>query len=251
MRQNVVWIDDHLKYALHHELRHFGFIFGTKQRARVSDAAFSQNRYFRGNSSSHPVFTLRDVAWHLQVYMPRLVLGCVADAFLRADPCLKNQFKNKTQFNAAMQKVPSAYGKALANHHGGSLDIQVRLDLGKELWGIAQTRLKNLVDFFSGFNGTFLAAWTDGKLGAAATEYVPMAKPSFREAVEGIGNSPEFTAKRTEYTGDLRNCVTILTEDFLDYIEYTHAWREIVYTVRTQITRSRLPNQPPLPFQMT
>jgi hypothetical protein len=124
--------------------------------------------------------------------------------------------------------------------------------VGERLWSTAQARLACLVDFFSEFRKTFLGAWTDGGLGIA-TPYVPMAKPSFRQAVDEIRNAPppDFSKERAQPADDLRSCITILVEDFLDYIEYTHVWREIVYTVRTHITRSRLPGERPLPFQLT
>jgi hypothetical protein len=69
--------------------------------------------------------------------------------------------------------------------------------------------------------------------------------------VEQLGDCPDFSRPCAGNAGALRTCITILIEDFLDYIEYTHAWREIVYTVRTQIARSRLPDQARLPFQLT
>ena len=66
MHLNVMWIDDHLKYALHDELGHFGRWTRTHHhyRARVSDARFTQLRHARRDGS--PLFTYKDVKWHLQ-----------------------------------------------------------------------------------------------------------------------------------------------------------------------------------------
>ncbi len=87
MRKSIMWIDDHLKYSLHHSLKHFGYVQNSLQKARLEDAKFFQERYKDGINPMN----LENVRWHLSTYFPRLLFGCIADKWLRGSPLLKRK----------------------------------------------------------------------------------------------------------------------------------------------------------------
>lgn len=79
-RQNVSWIDDHLKYALHRELQHFSqeptYKEGRKITARVVEAEVLKSRPSAQNVG---FYTLGN-------YLPTLLFGTVMDAWIQPDP---------------------------------------------------------------------------------------------------------------------------------------------------------------------
>lgn len=153
MHQNVMWIDDHLKYALHHELRHFGFIRGTQQVARIKDIYFKQSRHLPDKK-----ITLFDVRWHVRDYLPRLVLGCIADKWLRENEGLKQSFCNLSgkQVVDLFKNVPGTYTKYFIDNVG--INSTSHTDFKKKLWELAYARLKEIIDLFGDnkYSETFL-----------------------------------------------------------------------------------------------
>lgn len=226
MRQNVVWIDDHLKYALHHELGHFGYKFGTRQVGRVRDVWFSQDRY---EAPPKPA----DVEQEVYSYLPRLVLGCVADSWLRGTPDLKVRHKSRRSFEDAMKHVPGVYGEAFRKFVGRPLSDNDRQEVGSHLWNTAEIRIKEIIVFFSEFKKTFLKAFVDG-----SDVEIPLpnfARNGLRKANEEVdwGNVPDFR-HTTPLPEDptLRESIAALVSDFLDYIEFVRLWPEAVFASR-------------------
>jgi hypothetical protein len=66
----VVWIDDHIKHLLHHN------IDPRVQTLRVPRADFVQDRYPGGRRNR---VVGRDLIWHQTTYLERLIMGCVLD----------------------------------------------------------------------------------------------------------------------------------------------------------------------------
>jgi len=168
MRQNVMWIDDHLKYSLHHELGHFDIHIGEVGHARVGAAQFDQLRL-----DSAP--TYNDVRWHIKNYMLRLLMGCVADGWLRAVPALKKALTKqhtRQQLQQAKkllrQHVPHLYAseflETMLGVHASSPDPDRRKRFKQLLWESALARLKYVVECWSRpeFKGTFLDLFVSG-----------------------------------------------------------------------------------------
>jgi hypothetical protein len=251
MRQNIIWIDDHLKYALHHELRHFGFRKGTGQVARV-DATFKQSRH---NKKDEP--NLKDVKWHLQYYMMRLILGCVVDKWLREIPEIKLKISAK-RFNELMEdekeenglKSPGAYASKFQNvllYGWGPDEEKSKKDLKNNLWRLARQRLNEIVDQWKqGYEGTFLELY----MSAPSSRFSEFLPESIREGglVKAVERMPddypqeisldELTKKKQiEYT--LEEAVVQLTEDFVDYIDLVRSWKDFIRATRNLLNWKR------------
>jgi len=251
MCQNVVWVDDHLKYALHHELRHFGHRHGTRQVARVRDAWFQQTRH-RGAP------TWQDLEWHLGSYLPRLLLGCLADAFLRENPRLKLSFATASEFDEVMTSSPGAYAHALIANAGRGLVEGARQELGAHLWKLARQRMKDVLDLFGRFPNTCLERFVVG-----VDERDPllpdMAPRGLRRANRDIKwkTVPPFTSRDAAERAARRHAsaaqtlelaVTSLIDDFLDYLDFTGLWSDLVFAVRHQLNQRNTANAEAVPI---
>jgi len=182
MRENVMWIDDHLKYALHHELRHFGSKQGKRHRARVKSALFIQNRHENG-------LTLKDVRFHTKYYMERLIRGCLVDSWLRADTRLNQDLSglSRRKFDEVMRTVAGPYSRVFrVRFRAGNLNLQAKRELKEKLWRRAQERLTDLVTAWSAppYDDTYLQAFVDGEETLRTCEFLPKVLPhGLREAV--------------------------------------------------------------------
>ena len=242
MRLHVMWIDDHLKYALHHELGHFGIHRRTHHTARAPGVSFAQSRYGDREGGTP---TLADVKWHIQTYLMRLILGCVADAWLREVPELKMRLPERTDaaYQKLMTNVPGPYADALFGAVlSGNRDSARENDRLRELlWQKARERLRTLEDLWSSehFHGTFLelfmrspAARPDRRF----DDFLPIAmRNGFSEAFTHLSeNRPDFRLATTYDAGSLPLdlAISVLIEDFVEYFDFVIFWRHFVASVR-------------------
>jgi len=244
MRQNVVWIDDHLKYSLHHELHHFGFCQDKDLVARVVDAPFQQTRH-----ANPKALRLYDARWHLREYLPRLVLGCVADAWLRADVRLKRKLEGLSlrQFKTVFNEVPGTYAKRYFDVViGGWPNVAAQRELRTDLWEKARTRLLALCSFFNHdeFRGTFLELFNSGprepwkRLGF----FQSIVPNGLEKAVESMPeNMPQRLKRKKSSTKmtvhSLTEAVLVLMDDFVTYMDFASFWRHFVFAVRSLLNR--------------
>lgn len=182
MRQNVMWIDDHLKWSLHHDLRHFGYLRSMTSRiTQIEEAVFLQERY----NSNRPI-DLSDVQWHLQNYMIRLLMGCVVDKWLRGTADLKKTrselsdivWEKKIPEWMKLQMLPASYAlmlqAVLLRGWGKAPEIETgvasaRNQFKNKLWREGIVRLREFVNEFTGdrenkslFPDTFLDLYLYG-----------------------------------------------------------------------------------------
>jgi hypothetical protein len=245
MRLNVVWIDDHLKYALHHELGHLGVRRRTRHSARVQKARFSQLR-----REGPP--TYENVRWHLQVYMLRLILGCVADAWLRNHPGLKRTLKElgRANYDALMMHVPGYYAREFLDvlPRGWSTDGKRKLDFQRGLWKAARVRLTEIVEAWDReeFRDTFLGVFVDGMSHPRHREfrdYLPKGiGAGLRVAVQQLpAEYPEALAIEGSIDDpDLDVALKVLVEDFVEYFELVLFWKYFTQSVRFMLNRDEL-----------
>lgn len=81
MEEQIVWIDDYLKRALHEDLRHLPSSNECKEDELYrccSKANFKQDRHPRGIGEG-------DLKWASDTYLPRLVYGCIMDSIIREE----------------------------------------------------------------------------------------------------------------------------------------------------------------------
>jgi hypothetical protein len=242
MRLHVMWIDDHLKYALHHELGHFGIRRRTHHTARLPNVSFAQSRHVNCHDG---VPTLNDVKWHLQTYMIRLILGCVADSWLRESSELKVKLKEQTDqaYEDLMTNVPGPYAAALfgAVLSGSSKDKSAMDRLRDTLWQAARVRLRSLDDLWSSddFHGTFLELFMKSPAGRPDRrfdDYLPVKmREGFKEAFNHLPKdrpNPRLAKTYDAAQLPLGVAISVLIEDFLEYLDFVIFWRHFVSSVR-------------------
>jgi hypothetical protein len=259
MHLNVMWIDDHLKYALHDELGHFGRWTRTHHRAvaRVRKATFSQLRH--PSREGDPLVTYRDIKWHLGTYMLRLVLGSVADFWLRARMELKQEtgVLSKEEYQTVVRSVPSPYAawfmEALPAGWDPSADNPVMDAVRQKLWEQALMRLKRAVEIWSepAFDQTFLGLFVKGSSHPKFREFkdfLPVGMPrGLREAVKGLPSRYEKAGRPPENPArddlQLEEALVTLLDDFLYYVKVVQFWPFFVQSVRNlQNQHARYPN---------
>jgi hypothetical protein len=161
MRLNVMWIDDHLKYALHDELGHFNIHIFEVGSARENNAGFYQSRHLFQPS-------LWDVRWHMRTYLMRLLLGCVADAWLRSAPCLKWSLPFEAPFVPSDwrngrawldERTPHAYAKSFLQILPRRLTTAEATKLKDQLWSIGRRRLFAVAQHWGGSSLRYDKKW--------------------------------------------------------------------------------------------
>lgn len=247
MRLNVMWIDDHLKYALHDELGHFGRWTRTHHphEARVPETRFCQLRH--ASQDGGPLFTYKDVRWHLQTYMLRLVLGCVADAWLREDPRVKLSTAElqPSEYERIARSVPGVYGEQFMGViPGGWSDSEdaATTGFGETLWRRARERLNQVVRAWGAdeYADTFLGLFVRGcehERYEEFSDFFPRGMPyGLQRAVEELADSyskaerPPPAAVLEE--PHLEEALAILVDDFVEYLSLVEVWPSFVQSVR-------------------
>lgn len=249
MHLNVMWIDDHLKYALHDELGHFGRWARTHHyhSARVSEAQFLQFRHARPKGG--PLFTYENVKWHIQTYMQRLLLGCVADAWLRAKPEVKHgtRLLDEKSYNSLVDSVPHIYGDTFMEVLPGGWDPspgKPTVDEFKQrLWEHGVARLRRTLECWSAdvYRDTFLGLFARGHTHPRYDEFrdvFPVRMPEgLAKAVEKLPSlcraAPRPPPQGTPDDPDLEQALATLVDDFVDYMALVQFWPFFVQSVRS------------------
>ena len=248
MHLNVMWIDDHLKYALHHELGHLGLRTLTPHSARVRGAVFSQLRYRAGD------FRYSDVHWHTTTYLRGLMLGCVADAWLRADRRLKGAISRlpAIEREALLAKVPGDYAsefvKVMPNEWSASSDKEQQ-SFKNRLWRLAVQRLSELVGEWKKdiYHNTFLGLFVAGKQHERYDEFREFIPSAMREGLRAAVSElaayeacPHFDIDRDRLDElSLAQAVTVLIDDFVGYFDLVLFWKNFVQSVRFLLNQER------------
>jgi hypothetical protein len=251
---DVMWIDDHLKYALHDELGHFGRWTRTQHHyeARVSDARFTQLRH--ASRDGGPLFTYRDVKWHVGTYMLRLILGCVADSWLRGEPGLKKgtQSLDPTQYAGLVAAVPHLYAATFMDVipggwpdlHGQPLTDNLKDNFKQKLWQLGCKRLAKAVELWNHdkYAGTFLGLFTSGSEHPRFQEFKDFLPAGISDglakAVQGLPESCEHIKRLSRDISpddpkiSLEQALITLVDDFVEYPSLVEFWPFFVQSVR-------------------
>jgi hypothetical protein len=248
MRLNVMWIDDHLKYSLHHELGHFDIHIGEVDHARVEGAIFPQLR-------KAPNY--ENVRWHLGTYMLRLILGCVADAWLRKVPQLKKSLTKRFTVDGRIQvqkiknflneNVPHLYAKQFLDVLPENReDLKRAQDFKQELWKVALIRVRQLAQDWAleDYQGTFLDLFVSSN--ARYKEHRDFLPKAFKEGLAKVAHglpdeypplSPGYN--KDEENPDLQDALVLLADGFVQYFQWFQFWKYFVYSVRFMLNRDR------------
>ena len=248
MHLNVMWIDDHLKYALHDELGHFGRWTGTHHhyQARVKDVRFSQLRHVGGANA--PLFTYKDVRWHLRTYMLRLLLGCVADGWLRGRMETKMDTSNlaKADHTRLIESVPHLYGEVFIEVLPGGWEPSptrpTATEFRQKLWAHGVERLRETATLWGQdcYVDTFLGLFVRGEQHPRYEEfrdYFPLGMPAgLAQAVEALPSTPPSPqSSPNDIVPDdlpLDRALDALVDDFVDYFSLVQVWPFFIQAVR-------------------
>jgi hypothetical protein len=248
MRQNVMWIDDHLKYALHDELGHFGRWTRTHHlyESRVSESRFQQIRHAR--RKNRPLFSYADVRWHNNTYMLRLILGCVADSWLRGRSEIKQgtQKLRKRKYQELLGSVPHIFGDNFLDVIPGgweSFANTAKADQFRQvLWEEGCKRLRKIVKLWGAprYHNTYLGLFILGKDHPRYAEFRQFLPKGISKGLNSaVTKLPKrfIKAKQITQNKDLRNptldqALVLLIDDFVNYLSLVQFWPLFVQSVR-------------------
>jgi hypothetical protein len=236
-RDNVMWIDDFLKYSLHRAMNHFasGETLGAEPslaNARLDDVTVTKARPGVPNIPSY-VFGQ---------YLPTLLLGTIMDAWITIDPILKcrspllgpedRELWRNAQTTQDSAPLPQAMIKALhVGTFGGNEKTQLeqllartaaqRIEQVRQEWAALRTNSKR----------SFVSYWAAGDVrqhfGAMEEE------PGLWEGIAPGRPLNRPIKDINELSSKMLRKVTDLIADTVEYVEWTLAWPKFVQMVRS------------------
>ena len=244
-RNNVMWIDDHLKYSLHRAMYHFT----SDEPLELEEPGLSNARFedVAVTKARPPVGNLP--AYIFGSYLPVLLYGAIMDAWITKNSILKYRVSaldpehQKLWREAQAHKdhdpkapLPEAMLFALSRGEFRSYDADDlkpkleksalnRLNMVRQLWA----KLKN------GDEETFASYWVTGRVKEVFGE------ECFRDCKdrlwEGIaaGRPLEnpITSRSELNNADLSDKIRDLCEDAVAYVNWTLRWPQFVQIVRS------------------
>ncbi len=244
-RNNVMWIDDHLKYSLHRAMHHFT----SDEPLRLEEPGLSNARFedVSVTKARPPVGNLP--AYIFGTYLPTLLWGAIVDAWITKDSILKYRMggldpkheelwreAKGQQEHAPQAPLPVAMLKALSSGQFLSHDQE---DLGRELDRFAFKRIETVRQLWAklsnGSEETFASYWVQGKVKEVFGE------ECFNECNDRLweGMAPRRPLNRPiDNTRDLNNSdlsdkYRELREDAIAYVHWTRRWPNFVQIVRS------------------
>ena len=242
-RNNVMWIDDHLKYSLHRAMHHFisGEIFSTEEglnHARLNEVLVTKARP-QPNDLANYIFG---------EYLPTLLRGTIMDSWITSNPILKirsgdsknNQRRRMVAIgNQNSAPLPKALLKTL---NAGEFTQEIQNELTKELEESAVERINmvkkvwsNMMDSNNGVSReTFASIWAKGKVKSSGVD-----NKIFRGQKTGLwkglvkNNNTGRYKKLTDLPADISEEVRILRDDAVKYVNWTLEWPKFVQIVRS------------------
>lgn len=244
-RNNVMWIDDHLKYTLHRAMHHFT----SDEPLELEEPGLSNARFedVSVTKARPPVGNLP--AYIFGTYLPVLLCGSIMDAWITKNSILKyrlaaldaehRELWRKAQ---AQQDVsprapfPEAMLKTLScgeflKHDEHDLEVMLeklafdRLNVVRQLWA----KLKN------GDEETFASCWVQGKVEEVFGEecFVDCKDRLWEGIAPGRPLSKTITSRRELNNTDLWYKINELCEDAVAYVHWTLRWPKFVQIVRS------------------
>lgn len=241
---NVSWIDDHLKYCLHRELRHLSPIklrvVGSETRPKNIMTYSKLDNVIVQKAGRKIQKDLRK--YILDDYLPTLLRGTIMDAWITHEPLLKFRPEDLSEeAHAAWHKIPrekqsaavlpSALQKALEECNFGPNE---KRDLRQKLFEAALRRINEVRRQWRELTEdgleTFASIWAKGE----AKSYFPDLNLKY----SGIANPAVVKVgvdipAVTDLDGPLQSEVFSLVADATEYINWTLNWPAIVQVVRS------------------
>jgi hypothetical protein len=241
-RNNVMWIDDHLKYSLHRAMNHFTSDETLNLEQGLGDARLDTVTVTKARP---PVSDLP--GYIFGTYLPTLLWGTIMDAWITNDSLLKRRMaslqeeEEKTRWREAKSKqhnapLPRAMLTTLSTGHFFDkaeliADLErhavARIEKVRQLWA----ELKR-----DGCN-TFASYWAEGKVKEVfGAECFKKCIEKRNYLWEGIAPGRPLDQQIThilDLTAAMSGKVSELCQDAATYVEWTLAWPNFVQIVRS------------------
>lgn len=240
---NVSWIDDHLKYCLHRELRHLSPItlrVGSERRPKNLMTFSKIDNVIVQKTGRKPREDLRKYIF--DEYLPILLRGTIMDAWITHEPLLKYRPENLSDRDGeawheiprekqSRAVLPSALQRALEECDFGPDEER---DLRPKLFDSALKRINEVRSQWRELTEdgleTFASIWAKGE---AKSRF-----PDLNLKYSGIANPAVVKVDvdipaETALDGLLQRDLSTLVEDAMGYIEWTLNWPKFVQVVRS------------------
>jgi len=238
-RHNVMWIDDHLKYALHRAMHHFTSVDTLVLEPGLSDARLDNVMVTkqRPKVSDMPSYVFGS-------YLPTLLLGTIMDTWIAVDPILKCRLASlRGQAESAWQgakrresqaALPRAMLQALQAGEFGGIHEQ---ELETELLKSALTRIESVRQLWGALcnsrKETFASYWARGEV---QDKFPQEMFSNCTGPWQGIAPGRPMN-QPVEHLSDLQDrlqhMVRDLCDDAVTYVHWTLKWPTFVQIVRS------------------
>ena len=233
---NVSWIDDHLKYSMHRELRHLTTIT-LKIEPLLSDAKLDpiMVQKARAQISDLPSYVLGN-------YLPTVLWGTVVDAWITANPLLKYRPENLSTAERTAWHAIQRHGRSEGVLAGalqtalekGSFITAERLQIRESLIRVGLQRITEVrrqwANLTSSGTETFASIWAKGTV---ESFFPKLPKKCHGIAHQGISLNSELTETIHLNEYQLHDDFLTLVDDALEYIAWTLNWPTIVQVIRS------------------
>jgi hypothetical protein len=232
---NVSWIDDHLKYCLHRELRHLTTI-ELKIEPLLSDAKLDpiMVQKARAQITDLPSYVLGN-------YLPTVLWGTVVDAWTTANPLIKYRPEHLSAADQASWHKIKRHGQsdgvlaaALQTAlEKGSFITAERLALRDTLIRVGLERITEVRKQWATLTGpgteTFASLWAKGTV----SSFFAGLSGRCRGIAEPDAPLQDELKETIHLNYHLHDDFLTLVDDALEYIEWTLNWPRIVQVVRS------------------
>lgn len=229
---NVLWIDDHLRYALHRELGEFAEKTLTD---RSGDHLWSQGR--------KEVIKCRIgfdnlVYYTLCIYLPQLLWGSIVDAWISIDPLLKirkidaESLGVDEEWKESKEKCKNGMTRGILTKEikhaqlGRALRDEVKLR--EKLREEALDRIEKVREIWSKLKTeeyeTFASCWAKGRVPEKLIDLIDDGKK--KEIARGL---PEKIVVGSQLGDQLERLIT----DAVNYLRWVQKWPYVVQVVRS------------------
>ena len=224
-RQNVMWIDDYLKYELHRALGHFAQVSTTisvsdslEAPCRHPSAKVYKDRILAGQGNLR-IYTLGG-------YIPTLFWGILLDGWIRSE----GNPEERTPFVVALEDALKR----------GIFEDSERNRLRSALRELAITRINKVIRLWSALKSaddvpSFAALWVGGKDQSIRVVLGCLSEPKDKDQWLGWGLLKKQTPNikdLSELRESVRRIVEELIEDMCTYIDWTLEWPKFIQSVR-------------------
>lgn len=234
-RNNVMWIDDHLKYSLHRALNHFTSGETLNLEPGLSDARLDDVHVTKARPGVKNL-----PAYVFNIYLPTLLWGAIMDAWITANPILKCRYdplkpaEQERWRNARAAELsaflPNAIHEALQS---GEFKKTMRQDkLREDLRTSAVQRIERVRQLWSNLQRhgrkTFACYWAERSV-----------KTHFSGLFSGLphglweGLSCSRIDSLDDLPGPIAEGVRDLIEDAVTYVHWVLDWPKFIQIVRS------------------